>query len=156
LARRTGDSLRGAALFRRETLACIKCHQVNGEGVDFGPNLSEIGTKLGKDALYDAILNPSAGISFGFEAWTIDLKDGNEAYGLIVSETEDELAMKAVGGMVTRYKKSDIANRTKQKLSVMPAGLEQAISQEDLINLVEYLSSLKKTGVQPSATRAGP
>jgi putative heme-binding domain-containing protein len=123
--------------------------------VDFGPNLSEIGTKLGKDALYDAILNPSAGISFGFEAWTIGFKDGNEAYGLITSETADELFIKTVAGIVTRYKKSDVASRTQQKLSVMPAGLEQAISQEDLINLIEYLSSLKKASVPPSDRRAG-
>ena len=61
-----------------------------------------------------------------------------------------------VGGIVTRYKKSDITTRTQQKLSVMPAGLEQAISQEDLIALVEYLSSLKIPIPQPSATKAGP
>ncbi|PYJ06674.1 MAG: hypothetical protein DME25_06125 [Verrucomicrobia bacterium] len=156
LVSKKGDPIKGAAVFRRDVLACIKCHQVNGEGVDFGPNLSDIGTKLGKDALYQAILDPSAGISFGFEAWRIDLKDGNEAYGLIVSDTADELALKSVGGIVTRYKKSDITTRTQQKLSVMPAGLEQAISQEDLIALVEYLSTLKNPSPQPSATKAGP
>jgi putative heme-binding domain-containing protein len=145
LMRLKGDPVKGAAVFRRDTTtSCIKCHQVNGEGIDFGPNLSEIGAKLGKDALYEAILDPSAGISFGFEAWQLALKDGNEAYGMIVSETAEELAFKTAGGIVTRYPKTEIKSRVQQKLSIMPAGLQQTISRQDLIDLVEYLSSLKK------------
>ena len=54
--------------------------------------------------------------------------------------------MKAQTGIVTKYKKSDIARRHQQKLSLMPAGLQQTMSIQDLVNLVEYLSSLKKTG----------
>ena len=144
LVKLEGDSLKGAALFRSEAVGCIKCHQVNSEGIDFGPNLSEIGTKLGKEALYESILDPSAGISFGFEAWQITLKNDDEAFGLVVSETADELAIKSSGGIVTRYKKSDIASRVQQKLSIMPAGLQQGMSQQDFVDLVEYLSSLKK------------
>ena len=140
----TGDAAKGAAVFRRDVVACIKCHQVNGEGIDVGPNLSEIGTKLGRDALYESILDPSAGISFGYEAWQVELKSGDEAFGLIVSETADEIAVKAQTGIITRYKSSDVAKREKQKLSMMPAGLQQAMSTQDLVDLVEYLSSLKK------------
>jgi len=139
-----GDPGKGAQVFRRETVGCIKCHQVNGEGVDFGPNLSEIGSKLARDAIYESILDPSAGIAFGFEAWHIELKNGDDALGLIVSDTSDEIALKSVGGIVTRYKKADIASWVRQKLSIMPAGLEQTMSSDDLVNLVEYLVSLKK------------
>jgi putative heme-binding domain-containing protein len=144
LVTRAGDATKGASVFRRETVGCIKCHQVNGEGVDFGPNLSEIGTKLAKDALYVSILDPSAGISFGYEAWHLELKNGDDALGLIVSETSDEIALKTVGGIITRYKKNEVATRTKQKLSIMPVGLEQTMSVDDLVDLVSYLSSLKK------------
>jgi putative heme-binding domain-containing protein len=146
LVKMKGDAAIGAEVFRRDLVGCIKCHQVNGEGVDVGPNLSEIGTKLGKDALYESILDPSAGISFGYEAWQIELKNGDEAFGLIVSETADGIAMKAQTGIVTKYKMSDVAKREKQKLSMMPAGLQQAMTAPDLVDLVEYLSSLKKAG----------
>jgi putative heme-binding domain-containing protein len=139
-----GDPKRGAEIFRRDTVACIKCHQVNGEGTDIGPNLSEIGTKLGKDALYEAILDPSAGISFGYEAWQVELKNGDEAFGLIVSETADEIAVKTQTGIVTKYKKTDIAKREKQKLSIMPTGLQQTLTTRDLVDLLEYLASLRK------------
>lgn len=144
LLKMKGEPSRGAKVFSNPTIGCMTCHQVKGQGVEFGPNLSEIGSKLGKDALYESILEPSAGISFGFEAWEVQLKSGDEAYGLIVSETADELAVKAVGGIVTRYKKNEIARREQLKLSIMPAGLQQAMSAQDLVDLVEYLFSLKK------------
>ena len=144
LIKMKGDPQKGAAVFRRESEGCLKCHQINGEGIDFGPNLSEIGNKLAKDAIYESILDPSAGISFGYEAWRVELKNGDDALGLITSETADEIALKSVGGVVTRYKKTDIARRSKQKLSIMPAGLEQTMSVNDLVDLVEFLSSLKK------------
>jgi putative heme-binding domain-containing protein len=144
LVSRTGDSARGAAVFRRQDVGCINCHQVNGEGVDFGPKLSEIGTKLGKDALYEAILDPSAGIAFGYEGWSIELKNGDEAFGLIASETEDEIVVKAQGGVLTHYKKADVAKREKQAQSIMPQGLQATMTTGEFVDLVEYLASLKK------------
>ena len=143
LVHRSGNPTRGAEVFSREAVGCNKCHLVKGQGVDFGPNLSEIGTKLGKDAIYESILDPSAGIAFGFEGWQIDLTNGDEVSGILVSETADEIAIKAVGGVVTHYKKNDISRHVQQKLSLMPAGLQQAMTTQDLVDLVEFLSSLK-------------
>lgn len=143
LLKMKGDPANGEKIFARETVGCATCHQVNGKGVDFGPNLSGIGGKLGRDALVEAILDPSAGVSFGYEAWTLQLKSGDDAYGLIVSETADEVAMKAVGGIVTRLKKGDIKERQQSRLSIMPAGLQQTITPQELMDLVEYLASLK-------------
>lgn len=144
LLQRKGDPSKGAEVYRREATGCIKCHQVLGEGIDFGPALSEIGSKLGKDALYESILDPSSGISFGYEAWQFELKSGDEVFGLIASETEDEVTVKTQGGLLSKHKKNDIKSRMKMKLSIMPAGLQQAMSATDLVNLVEYLAELKK------------
>jgi putative heme-binding domain-containing protein len=146
LAQMKGDPAKGAEVFRLEIVGCNKCHQVNGQGTDFGPNLSEIGGKLGKDALYESILDPSAGISLGYETWQLELKNGDEAFGLIVSETADEVALKVAGGIVTRYPKSEIIKRQKQTLSIMPASLQQTMTKEELVDLVEYLVSLKPKG----------
>lgn len=144
LVKMKGDAAKGAEVFRRETTGCIKCHQVRGEGRDVGPALSEIGTKLAKEALYEAILDPSAGISFGFEAWQVQLKSGDEAFGLKASETADEIAIKDTNGIVTRYKRSAIAFMQQMKLSIMPSGLQQTMTPQELVDLVEYLASLKK------------
>ncbi len=144
LVHRSGDPRKGATIFRRPEINCIGCHQAMGEGIDFGPNLSEIGTKLGKDALYESILDPSSGISFGFEAWAIILRNGDEAYGLLASETEDELVLKLQGGTLQRLKKVEIANREKQTQSIMPSGLQANLTAGEFVDLIEYLASLKK------------
>lgn len=144
LAKMKGDASRGAEVFRRETVGCAKCHQVRAEGKDVGPALTEIGSKLAREALYEAILDPGAGISFGFEAWTVELKNGDEAYGLKASETTDEVAIKDTNGIVTRYKRSEVASMKQMKTSIMPTGLQQTISTQELVDLVEYLAALKK------------
>jgi putative heme-binding domain-containing protein len=143
LARMPGDPRRGAEVFSRETTACLKCHRANGQGADFGPDLSGVGAKLAKEALFEAILDPSAGIAFGYEAWQIELRDGDEAYGVLAGETADELTLKTQGGLLRRYRQNDIVKRERQPLSIMPAGLEQAMSAQDLADLVAYLGALR-------------
>jgi len=144
LLKRDGKIENGRRVFFTQTAACATCHKVKGEGTEVGPDLSEIGSKLAKEALYESILDPSAGISFGYEAWQFELKNGDEPYGLIVSETPEEVAVKNNTGVVTRYKKSEIKSRQQMKLSIMPAGLQQAMTTAELVDLVEYLASLKK------------
>ncbi len=144
LIQRKGDIANGMSVFNREIIACNRCHAINGLGTDFGPGLSEIGSKLTKEALYESILNPSGGISMGFEAWTIETKDNDEFFGIIVSDTDKEVALKQVGGLVTKIARTNIAHRQKSGLSSMPAGLQQLMTELEIVDLVEYLASLKK------------
>ena len=144
LMKMQGNVENGSRIYTNASPGCANCHIVNGRGIELGPNLSEIGTKLGKDAIIEAILEPSSGVSFGFEAWNFTLKNGDEAYGLITSETAEEVAVKAVGGIITRLKKSEIESRQQSKLSIMPTGLQAAMTTQELVDLVEYLASLKK------------
>lgn len=144
LVKMKGDAANGAKVYARPSPGCINCHVAKGQGTELGPNLTEIGSKLGKDALFESILDPSAGISFGSEAWDVTLKNGDEAYGLIASETVDELSLKAVGGIVTKLKKADIVSRQQSKLSIMPTGLQQGMTTQEFVDLVEFLSSLRK------------
>jgi putative heme-binding domain-containing protein len=139
-----GDAGNGLKVLQRETSACLNCHRIGNTGKDIGPALTEIGTKLGRDALMEAILDPNAGISFGFETHSIELKSGDEAYGLIVSETADELSVKELTGVVKKIRKSDIASRKQLKTSVMPGGLQATMTPQEFADLVEYLSTLKK------------
>ena len=143
LMKRKGDPAKGEKIFNSPTAGCVTCHQVKGQGLDFGPNLSEIGTKLAKEAIYEAILSPSAGISFGYEAWNIELKSGDDLYGIIVSDTPEQVAVKSVGAIITKVRPTEITRRTKSNLSIMPAGLQQNMSTQDLVDLVEFLSTLK-------------
>jgi putative membrane-bound dehydrogenase-like protein len=153
LLKMRGDVSRGARVFARSDVACMSCHRINEKGADVGPALSEIGAKLGKDAIYEAILDPSAGIAFGYEAWQIALKSGDDAYGIVVSDTDDELIIKDAKAIPIHIKKSDILSRRQSKISLMPAGLQQTMSTQDLVDLVEYLSSLKKALTPSEAKR---
>jgi len=144
LVKLSGDVAKGRAIFERAESSCVSCHRVNDKGVDFAPALSEIGTKLAKEALYDSIINPNAGVTMGFETTQIALKDGGAGLGIVRSETGDELVLALPGGVATKFRKSDITKREKLATSLMPSGLNQALTQDDLVHLVEYLASLKK------------
>lgn len=141
LAKRAGDAGKGQTVYMTY---CFTCHQVNGVGVDFGPALSEIGSKLAKEAMYDAILNPSAGISFGYEGWEVKMKDGTTWVGMVASETDGELVLKVPGGVLQKCAKGEVVSRTKLTASLMTPNLHTVIPEADLVDLVEYLMTLKK------------
>ncbi|KAB7732168.1 c-type cytochrome [Rudanella paleaurantiibacter] len=136
-----GNSANGLTVFKTN---CSICHQVNGEGMDFGPKLSEIGSKLPKEGQYLAILHPDAGISFGYEGYEVKFKDGSTASGVVSSKTETDLQLKFPGGVVQNYKMADVTSMKKMDSSMMPSGLQDNMSTQELVDLVEYLASLKK------------
>ncbi|TCK85852.1 PVC-type heme-binding CxxCH protein [Albibacterium bauzanense] len=135
----TGNSVNGQAVFSR---ACFVCHQVNGAGLDFGPALSEIGSKLPKQGLYDAIVHPSSGVSFGYEGWQIEMKDGSILVGIISSRTETDIEIKYSGGATQKIKTSDVKEIKKLPGSLMPE-MAQTFTNQEFADLLEYLSSLK-------------
>jgi putative membrane-bound dehydrogenase-like protein len=136
-----GDAVAGKNIFVNK---CALCHSVNKEGGDFGPALSEIGSKYPPSGLLKAIVYPSAGISFGFEGWEIKMKDGSTLTGIISSKTETDLDLKSPGGSVKHIKTSDIVSKKQLPQSMMTEGLYENMNNQDLANLLAYLSSLKK------------
>ncbi len=150
LARRMGDPRKGRIIFAT-TGTCAKCHVVNGEGKDVGPNLSEIGAKLSRPALYESILFPSAGISHNFAAYTLVLQSGNVVSGILTNRTADSIAIKGIDAITHTYAVSEVEEIKEQPISLMPADLQKAMTAEDLVNVVEYLTTLK-----PVASRAKP
>jgi putative heme-binding domain-containing protein len=145
LTRQEADVENGQAVFLRPESGCAMCHQIGDQGVDFGPGLSEIGDKLGKDALFQSILDPNGGISFGFEGWELVMKSGEEWTGIIIGETEQLVTLKNQSGLLLTLEKEGIESRSQMKSSLMPSGLQQAMTVKDLVDLVGYLSSLRKS-----------
>lgn len=135
-----GDITAGETVF---TAWCSSCHVINGKGIQFGPELSEIGAKLSEEALYDAIIYPDKGINFGFEGYTVHLKDGSSLTGYITGETAAEVSLRSIGGQTHKLQTADIISRESYEHSLMPSGLGQAMGKNQLANLVAYLSSLK-------------
>ncbi len=143
LASFKGISSNGKLVFANQ---CAVCHKVNNEGYDFGPKLSEIGSKYDRDGMLKAIVQPNEGISFGFEGWTLQMKDGSNLTGIISSKTETDIDLKYPGGAVQRIKTADVKAMQQLKQSMMPEGLHEGLSRQELSDLLVYLLDLKKKG----------
>ena len=74
----------------------------------------------------------------------MSLKDGSTVSGIVASKTETDLILKFPGGATQEYKMSKVKSMKQMKDSMMPAGLEDAMTTEELVSLVDYLTSLKK------------
>lgn len=122
---------------------CASCHQVNEEGIQFGPDLSQIGGKLAKSALFSAILYPSAGINFGYEGYLVRTQDGGVFSGYIEGETEQEVTLRMMGGISQNIERNKITEMEPMDQSLMTANLQAVMNQQELIDLVAYLSDLK-------------
>jgi putative heme-binding domain-containing protein len=143
LSQRQGDAVRGQTLFAGVG-TCAKCHKVRGEGKEVGPDLSEIGSKLSKDAMYVSILDPNAGVSFNYETWLVRTLDGTTLSGVLVSQTDDAVELKTAEAIVHKLKREEIEALKKQPTSLMPAELQKQLQAQDLVDIVEYLMTLKK------------
>ncbi|MFC3810930.1 PVC-type heme-binding CxxCH protein [Lacihabitans lacunae] len=137
LAKR-GDIEKGKELF---SMYCTACHMVGKQGMDFGPALTQIGKKLTKESIYSAIVNPSQGISFGYEGYTINLADGSLMQAIITSQTSEGYMIKQPGqSEVIFYEKAKVKSVEKMTESMMPAF---PLQETEFTDLIEYLISLK-------------
>ncbi|XZE19019.1 c-type cytochrome [Pirellulaceae bacterium SH449] len=123
---------------------CSQCHTVGTEGKNVGPSLTEIGSKLTKEAMYVSILSPSAGISHNYESFAVRTKDDEIVVGLMVSNTDQAITLRDAKGIDFTFAKEDIDELKKQEKSLMPENLHELFSDQGLVDLVEYLTTLKK------------
>ena len=143
LLRSRGDVKRGLLVFE-QTGTCAKCHAVRGKGKEVGPDLSEIGSKLSRTAMFESILYPSAGISHNYETTTLALEDGNVVTGIVTSRTPESISIKADDAIVRTFKTDEIEAIKKVNISLMPADLQKTMTAQELIDVVNYMSTLKK------------
>ncbi len=143
LVSRQGDPARGKALFGT-TGTCAKCHVVDGAGKQVGPELSEIGDKLSRLAFYESIVYPSAGISHNYETHVALLRDGTTVTGIVTSRTPESVTLKDAEAIERTIPLANIEELHKQDVSLMPADLQKTLVEEELVDIVEYLATLKK------------
>ena len=143
-----GNFEEGKKLFDT-TATCAKCHKVRGVGKEVGPDLSEIGSKLSREALYVSILDPSAGISHNYETYLVELASGNVLSGIIISRTDDAVTLKDKEAIQKVVKRSDIELIKKSETSLMPVDLVKTLTKHQLADIVEYLANLKKQSGPP-------
>jgi putative membrane-bound dehydrogenase-like protein len=144
LARLTGDAAHGASVFRNSTGAnCIACHQIGEEGRMVGPPLSTVGQKLSKEQLYQAILFPNDAILMGYETWLVRTKKGDVFAGLKTTDTPEQVTIKDSQGKYHDVDVTEVDRKVVQKVSLMPEGLAGTMTMRELVDLVEYLTTLR-------------
>ncbi|QDT39072.1 PVC-type heme-binding CxxCH protein [Stratiformator vulcanicus] len=143
LAKRRGDPKHGRVIYGTVG-TCIKCHKVNGEGKEVGPDLSEIGSKLSRQAMFESIVYPSAGISHNYEAWSVVTVDGQIQTGLLVSDTDEAVVIRSADGIARTIPQDEIDETFRQDTSLMPADLPKVLSEQELVDVVEFLTTLRK------------
>jgi quinoprotein glucose dehydrogenase len=149
-----GDKERGKQIFQgHPVLACVRCHQVAGEGGEAGPDLSAAGVKYSRDYLLESVIKPNAKIAPGFETTVITLKDGTTRSGTLSGEDEASVSVKLPDNSVAKIAKADIGKRETAP-SAMPEIFGQILSKTELRDLIEYLSSLNEKAAPPSGPRA--
>lgn len=145
LINRPGNPGRGRdVFFASGTNSCASCHRVQGQGQWIGPDLSTIGTKYGKDGLLTSILSPSAAIGYNYRSFIVGLNDGRVLTGLPVEETSDRLVLKTADGQRISITPDEIEEKRLSDVSLMPDGLAQAMTDQDLVDLLAYLSTLRR------------
>ncbi|MCB0634789.1 MAG: c-type cytochrome, partial [Lewinella sp.] len=141
MAELKGDANQGKALFTSQ--GCVACHTVDKNETPKGPFMGQIGSIMNRDQITESILKPNASISQGFASFLIETNDGKSYVGFVTAESADELTIRDIGGNATTLEKKNIKSREEMESSIMPAGLANALSFEELASLVTYLQQQK-------------
>ena len=134
--KKPGDPAKGKAVF---STICIACHKAGGVGMDVGPSLADVKVKPPEGLLAD-ILDPNRMFEARWTAYQVDTKDGRSLSGLILSETADAIELVMMGGLKETLARSAIKEMKSLDRSLMPIGLEAAITKEQMTDLVAFLT----------------
>lgn len=135
---RPGDPVAGQDVFTKA--ACSTCHQRDGLGVAVGPSLNDVANKPPVAILTD-ILDPNRAVEERWIPLSLTTRDGSSQVGLIQSEDASAIVLSLPGGITSTIPRADIASSASLGISLMPVGLEAAITPEEMIDLVAFLKS---------------
>ncbi len=138
-----GDPARGREIFFGKKVACGTCHSAGKQGGKVGPDLTKVGAvRAGRDLL-ESILVPSSTFAQGYESYLVLTKDEAVLTGLLVRQSSESVTLRDAAGAETQLRRDRIREMKRAEKSVMPEGLERALSPEEFRDLLAYLQSLK-------------
>lgn len=134
-----GDAEAGwRVFFGPSSVRCANCHTFEGRGASVGPDLTTIVGRFDRKRLLESLLQPSREIAPRFVPWILELKDGRVLTGQSLGVTEDAKSERFLGadGRTFDVLLMDIESKQASKLSIMPAGLETMLTDEQLRDLL--------------------
>ncbi|MBW3598681.1 MAG: ThuA domain-containing protein [Planctomycetes bacterium] len=136
LTKKTGDPVAGKEVFKKQ---CAKCHVHGGEGTRIGPDLTGMAVHP-KHELLTQIIDPSRSVEGNFRVYTVITADGLVMSGLLASETRTSLELFDAEGKKHVLLREDVEEIAASPKSLMPEGFEKQASEQDLANLLEFLT----------------
>jgi putative heme-binding domain-containing protein len=142
-ALKPGDIRKGQLVFNSQKTQCIACHKVGYVGGLIGPDLTRIGTIRTERDLLEAIVFPSASFVRSYEPMRVITTDDRTFNGIIKKDAPDEIVIVVAADKEERIARADIASISPSTVSLMPSGLDQQLSQQDLADLIAFLKACK-------------
>lgn len=140
-----GNPLRG----QNQALRCIICHQIDGKGVDYGPNLKGWASNQSLEATIRAIAEPSAGIALGYNGTEIILKDGGIIHGITYNNSDPwiknapPLIIQSAGGVTQFIPNKRIDKKRPLDRSLMYDPTFLGLSAQDIADIARWLKDYK-------------
>lgn len=127
-----------------QVATCVSCHKMNGVGQEFGPDLTKLDPMLTNEDLLRDILEPSRKINEKYQSYSFVLDSGKIVTGLILEETPE--AFKVIENPLTSQqptiiRKGEIEEQQKSPVSLMPQGLLDKLTAEEILDLVAYIKA---------------
>lgn len=133
---------RGRRMFAQG--ACFKCHRVAGEGGSVGPDLTSVGGRFNETAILESIVEPSKVVSDQYESTTFLLENGKSVTGRIINLSGDNYLVSENmldPGRITAVNRHEVEEIVPSKVSMMPTGLIDTLTVDEILDLVAYLRS---------------
>ncbi len=140
-----GDTRTGAALFKKQ---CVACHDSGQGGGVIGPSLAGIATRFTPQYLAQSVAAPSKDVSPNFQAWSVVQNDGKVLLGFLSGEDENRVTLQMMDGALRAIEKSRIVRKAPSETSLMPVGLISG--PDELKHIVKFLMTLKTGGAAGS------
>ena len=132
------DALRGEVVYRRE---CATCHRIGTQGRDVGPNLVSVRHRTPAE-LITHILDPNREVAPNFVQYVVTIDDGRVTTGIIAAETATGLSLKRAEDVQETILRANIDEITSTGTSLMPEGLENKLTPQDLADLLAFILGL--------------
>ncbi len=138
-----GDARHGKNLFRESAANCSTCHRIGQDGEDIGPDLTLIGRKYGQDAILAQIMQPAAAIAPEFVPYIVETTPQGYMLGFLLENTADKVVIKTQNGARETIPRKEVVAIQKQEGTLMPDLLLESFGEQDVADLLAYLSGLK-------------
>ncbi len=128
---------RGRKVFYRAR--CVNCHVFGLEGQGGGPDLSTVVKRFRRREILESIMFPSRVISDQYTALRVETQEGDVHVGLFVGENEAILTLIDPNGVRIEIEKTQVTDRVPSEISIMPEGLLDTMTLQELVDLMAYL-----------------